>query len=96
MDKRDLSWWESYHPYAEHVAFMEDLVATYPKNSKMIYAGQSVEGRPITGVHIWGRDGPGKNKAVILNGNVHAREWISSKVRCTSKYLITITFTKSC
>jgi hypothetical protein len=62
-----VEWFDSYHPYPEHLAFLNDLGAT-------------VEGRVITGINIFGASGSGKKPAIIWHGNVHAREWITSMV----------------
>lgn len=45
----------------------------------MVTAGDSLNGRPITGIHFWGSSGKGK-PAVVFHGTVHAREWISTMV----------------
>ncbi|KAL6708940.1 hypothetical protein ACN47E_002067 [Coniothyrium glycines] len=76
-DISDLSWYDSYHPYADHVQYFTDLHAAFPDNSELISAGRSYENRSIHGIHLWGNDGPGK-PAVLYHGNVHAREWITS------------------
>lgn len=76
----DLSWFDSYHPYADHIAYFEDLQASFPNNSKMVSSGTSYEGRDIFGLHLWGARGPGK-PAVLWHGTVHAREWITAMVR---------------
>lgn len=75
----DLSWYDSYHDYADHVTYFEDLQAAYPNNSEIVSTGTSYEGRDMYGIHIWGADGPGK-PAVVWHGTVHAREWISAPV----------------
>ncbi len=31
-------------------------------------------------MHIWGSGGKGSKPAIYFHGNVHAREWITSKV----------------
>jgi hypothetical protein len=33
-------------------------------------AGKSVEGRDLTGIHIWGSGGKGSKKGVVLHGTV--------------------------
>ena len=73
----DLSWYDSYHPYADHYQYFEDLMAQLPNNSEKISSGTSYEGRDLWGVHLWGADGPGK-PAVLFHGTVHAREWITA------------------
>lgn len=74
-----LAWWDSYHPYDDHKQFVHDLSASFPDNSEIISSGTSYEGRDIFGIHLWGKDGPGK-PAVLYHGTVHAREWISAPV----------------
>jgi len=76
----NLSWWDSYHPYADHLQWLGDLQAAYPDNSRLVVSGTSLEGRDITGIHIYGDDGGGEKKAVVFHGTVHAREWISTMV----------------
>ncbi|KFA59964.1 hypothetical protein S40285_08014 [Stachybotrys chlorohalonatus IBT 40285] len=98
----DMSYFESYHVFEEHLDYLEDVAAAFPNNSEIFVAGDSLEGRPIQGIHLWGRDGPGK-QAIIWHGTVHAREWIGAptleymlyqivdgylKRSCTSKRLL--------
>ncbi|KAF2847695.1 carboxypeptidase-like protein A1 precursor [Plenodomus tracheiphilus IPT5] len=72
------AWFTAYHPYADHVQFLRDLQAGYTGNSEIVTVGTSVQGRVLTGIHIWGSGGKGSKPAVIIHGNVHAREWITS------------------
>lgn len=72
------SWFTAYHPYADHLQFLRDLQAGYTSNSEIVTLGNSVQGRTLTGIHIWGSGGKGSKPAVIIHGNVHAREWITS------------------
>ncbi|KAI0530295.1 hypothetical protein GGR58DRAFT_493838 [Xylaria digitata] len=73
-----LEWFDAYHPYADHVQYWADLHAAFPNNSELIVAGNSFEGRPIQGIHLWGASGKDSKPAIFFNGNVHAREWITS------------------
>ncbi|KAH6668222.1 hypothetical protein B0J14DRAFT_157534 [Halenospora varia] len=73
----DLSWYNAYHAYADHVQYLKDLQALYPKNSEIVVAGDSGNGNPITGIHFYGNAGKGK-PAVVIHGTVHAREWITT------------------
>lgn len=57
---------------------MDELVSAFPKNSEIFSAGKSYEDRDQTGIHFWGKDGPGKKPAVLWHGTVHAREWITT------------------
>lgn len=59
--------------------YIDGLQKAFPDNSEIISSGTSYEGRDLVGLHLWGKDGPGK-PAVLYHGTVHAREWISSKV----------------
>ncbi|KAI2617837.1 hypothetical protein GGR54DRAFT_607138 [Hypoxylon sp. NC1633] len=83
LDERgvpDLSWFDSYHAYEDHIRYWADLQASFTNNSELIEAGSSFEGRPIQGIHLWGSSGKNSKPAVFFNGNVHAREWITSMV----------------
>ncbi|KAK4443783.1 Metallocarboxypeptidase A [Podospora aff. communis PSN243] len=75
----DISWFNSYHSYAEHLQWLNDLQAAYPTRSQVVSTGTSLNGRNITGIHFWGSSGKGK-PAVVFHGTVHAREWISTMV----------------
>jgi carboxypeptidase A4 len=77
----DITWFNSYHAYADHMQFLTDLQAAYPNNSEIVVAGNSNAGRPITGIHFYGSGGKGSKPAVVLHGTVHAREWITTMVR---------------
>ncbi|KAL1865043.1 hypothetical protein Daus18300_007390 [Diaporthe australafricana] len=80
----DASWFTAYHAYAAHLTFLSDLQASFPANSEIYTVGTSVGGRALTGIHIWGSGGKGSKPAVVFHGNVHAREWITSK---TTEYI---------
>ena len=75
-----LTWFDSYHPYADHVQYFTDLQAAFPNNSELIQAGTSYQDRSIFGIHLWGSGGKGSKPAVYFHGTVHAREWISAMV----------------
>lgn len=75
-----LSWFDSYHAYEDHIQYWSDLQAAFPDNSELIQVGPSFEGRQIQGIHLWGSGGKDSKPAIFFNGNVHAREWITSKV----------------
>jgi murein tripeptide amidase MpaA len=78
------SWFTAYHPYADHLTFLRDLQAGYTGNSEIITSGSSVQGRVLTGIHIWGSGGKGSKPAVLIHGTVHAREWITTM---TTEYM---------
>ena len=74
------TWFNSYHTYADHLQFLRDLQAAYPTNSEIVVAGNSLQGKPITGIHFYGSAGKGTKPAVVIHGTVHAREWITTMV----------------
>jgi hypothetical protein len=80
----DLSWFDTYHPYADHLQYWDDLIKAFPKNSKKFPIGKSYENRTIWAFDLHGdkKKGHGKHrqeKPVILwHATVHAREWIST------------------
>ncbi|PSN68083.1 carboxypeptidase-like protein A4 precursor [Corynespora cassiicola Philippines] len=83
----DLSWFDTYHEYSDHLRYWDDLVHAFPKNSKKFEIGKSYENRTIYAFHLWGKGGEEKygkeetEKPVILwHATVHAREWISTMV----------------
>ncbi|CZT12730.1 probable carboxypeptidase [Rhynchosporium graminicola] len=80
----NLSWFDAYHEYADHITFLNELVALNSTQSEIVIIGTSSEGRPITGIHFWGASGKGIKPAIILHGTVHAREWITTM---TTEYL---------
>ncbi|KAL9018857.1 MAG: hypothetical protein Q9185_003875 [Variospora sp. 1 TL-2023] len=74
------TWFNSYHPYADHIQFLNDLKNSYPANSEIVRIGNSLQGRPITGIHFYGTGMKNTKPAVVLHGTVHAREWITTMV----------------
>ena len=77
----DLSWFDSYHPYADHVHYFTALQKQFANNSELFTAGNSYQGLSIFGIHIWGSGGKGSKPAIYFHGAVHAREWIAAMVR---------------
>ena len=53
-DLDDLSWYDAYSPYAEHLKYIADLQAAFPNNSKLVSSGRSYENRTIQGIHLYG------------------------------------------
>ncbi|TGO71399.1 hypothetical protein BELL_0581g00030 [Botrytis elliptica] len=72
------TWFTAYHAYADHIQFLKDLVTAHPSNAEIVTAGTSIQGNPITGIHIYGSSGKGVKPAVLFHGTVHAREWITT------------------
>ncbi|KAI1105681.1 hypothetical protein F4804DRAFT_118020 [Jackrogersella minutella] len=75
-----LAWFDAYHAYADHLTYLKDIQSSFASNSELITAGKSFEGRDIQGIHLWGSGGKDSKPAIVWHGNVHAREWITSKV----------------
>jgi carboxypeptidase A4 len=74
----DPTYFNAYHAYADHLTFLTNLQAQFPTRSEIVTSGNSGAGRPITGIHFYGT---AKGKpAIVLHGNVHAREWITGMV----------------
>jgi hypothetical protein len=79
----DLSWFDTYHPYEDHIQYWDDLVQAFPKNSKKFSVGKSFENRTIWAYSLQGdkKKGYGKKKdkpVILWHATVHAREWIST------------------
>lgn len=72
------AWFNNYHPYSDHIQFLNQLQAAFPNGSEIVTAGASVQGRTLTGIHLWGSGGRGSRPAILFHGTVHAREWIST------------------
>ncbi|KAF9051992.1 putative carboxypeptidase [Panaeolus papilionaceus] len=72
------AWFNAYHSYNDHLTWLDDLVATFPNNARVVSTGTSVGGRNIKGINIFGSSGSGTKPAIIWHGNIHAREWITS------------------
>ncbi|KAF2272357.1 uncharacterized protein EI97DRAFT_212145 [Westerdykella ornata] len=76
----DATWFNAYHPIADHLQFLSDLAAAFPSNAQTFVAGKSHEGRDIKGIHIYGSSGPNSKPGIVWHGTVHAREWITTMV----------------
>ncbi|KXH38401.1 zinc carboxypeptidase [Colletotrichum nymphaeae SA-01] len=74
----DLSWFDSYHAYDDHVQYWRDLHAAFPDNSEWLDIGASYEGRNIFGLRLWGGEDTGTKPVVLWHSTVHAREWITT------------------
>jgi hypothetical protein len=88
----NLTWFNSYHPYANHEQYFTKLQSSFPNNSELVSSGTSFQGRNIFGIHLWGAGGPGK-PAILWHGTVHAREWITAMVSllsCHTTFILTI------
>ncbi len=86
--ERDGDFFDDYRTYDEHVAFMEELVATYPKLATMINLGESVRGLPQWAIRI---TGPGRKKpGVLYHGGQHGNEIMGPPmIAYTARHLLT-------
>ena len=64
------NWFNNYHSYNDHIQFLRDLQAAFPSQSEIITAGSSVQGRALTGIHLWGSGGKGSRPAILWHGTV--------------------------
>ncbi|KAH9630240.1 hypothetical protein HF086_012425 [Spodoptera exigua] len=70
--------WKQYHRLEDIHGFMDYLAKTYPSIVSVKTIGKSHEGRDLKMLRI--SDGKPSNKAVFIDGGIHAREWISPAV----------------
>uniref|UniRef100_A0A2H1VA23 SFRICE_005155 n=1 Tax=Spodoptera frugiperda TaxID=7108 RepID=A0A2H1VA23_SPOFR len=70
--------WKQYHRLEDIHGFMDYLAKTYPSIVSVKTIGKSYEGRDLKMLRI--SDGKPSNKAVFIDGGIHAREWISPAV----------------
>jgi len=67
--------WTDYHTLDEIYKWLDVIEERYPDIVTPFFIGNSYEGRPIRGIKISYKPG---NKAVFIESNIHAREWITS------------------
>ncbi|XP_072945062.1 carboxypeptidase B-like isoform X1 [Epargyreus clarus] len=67
--------WKQYHRLSDIHDFMDYLAKTYPAIVSVKTIGHSYEGRDLKVLRI--SNGNPTNKAVFIDGGIHAREWIS-------------------
>ncbi|NP_001036933.1 carboxypeptidase B-like isoform X2 [Bombyx mandarina] len=67
--------WKQYHRLEDIYGFMDYLAKTYPSIISVKSIGKSFEGRDLKILRI--SNGKSDNKAVFIDGGIHAREWIS-------------------
>ncbi len=71
-------FFDSYRTFEEHVAFMQNLEATYPSLVQMISVGKSVLNRDLWALRI---TGPGNDKVGVLHyGATHGNEVMGAAV----------------
>ncbi|KAL0931942.1 zinc carboxypeptidase [Colletotrichum truncatum] len=87
-----LSWFDSYHPYDDHVQYWKDLHAAFPDNSEWLDIGSSYEGRNIFGLRLWGGKDTGNKPIILWHGTVHAREWITTLMKKLTPFVKTVEY----
>ncbi|GBP50617.1 Carboxypeptidase B [Eumeta japonica] len=70
-----LMTWKQYHRLDEIYGFLNYLAKTYPALVTVQSIGKSHQGNDLKVLKI--SNGDPKNKAVFIDGGIHAREWIS-------------------
>jgi hypothetical protein len=73
-----LSWFDTYHDYADHLSYWDDLVHAFPANSEKFEIGKSYENRSIYAFHLFGDKtdeyGAAEKPVILWHATVHARE----------------------
>ncbi|XP_055299554.1 carboxypeptidase B-like [Sitodiplosis mosellana] len=67
--------WTAYHSTEDIFKFLDYLVEKYPNLCSLQTIGYSVENRPLKVLKI--SNGNSGNKAIWIDGGIHAREWVS-------------------
>ncbi|XP_017768607.1 PREDICTED: carboxypeptidase B-like [Nicrophorus vespilloides] len=67
--------WQAYHRLDDVHSYLDYLEQTYPALCSSQVIGSSVHGRPLKLLKI--SNGKPGNKAIWVDGGMHAREWIS-------------------
>uniref|UniRef100_A0A182NVG9 Peptidase M14 domain-containing protein n=1 Tax=Anopheles dirus TaxID=7168 RepID=A0A182NVG9_9DIPT len=67
--------WTAYHRLSDIYDWMDYLAQTYPDLCSTKAIGKSVQGRELKVLRI--SNGGSANRAIWLDGGIHAREWIS-------------------
>ncbi|KAG5868272.1 hypothetical protein JTB14_032987 [Gonioctena quinquepunctata] len=70
--------WQAYHRLKDIHEYLEYLSETYPDLCTLRNIGNSVLGKPIKLLKI--SNGNSSNKAIWIDGGIHAREWITPAV----------------
>ncbi len=81
----DGPWFGAYKTLAEVEARLTQLAAQYPNLATLTQAGTSLEGRPIRMIRITGPGSTATRPAFVINGNQHAREWVTPM---TTMYIV--------
>ncbi|KAJ0173495.1 hypothetical protein K1T71_010644 [Dendrolimus kikuchii] len=69
--------WDRYHNLAQIYAWLDRVYAAYPNVVNLTSMGPSVDGREIKGIIINYKPNNANKSIGMLEGTLHAREWIS-------------------
>nr|AEI58636.1 carboxypeptidase [Eupolyphaga sinensis] len=75
---------DQYYRYDEINSYLEELAAKYPNLVTLESIGKSYEGRDMVVIKI-SSGGSGTRPAILIDGGIHAREWIAP---ATALYVI--------
>jgi len=71
-------WFAAYHNYADTMKWMNETCAQYSSICKILYVGNSYQGRPIMAFKISGASETNAPKPqVVYDATIHAREWVA-------------------
>lgn len=68
-------FWTKYQNYEALQNFLYEISSDYPNVTRVVEIGRSHENRSILAIEIFYRS---NNRAVFIESNIHAREWITS------------------
>lgn len=77
--------WDRYHTLEEIYNWLDQLQVNYPNIVSTVVMGKSVENREIKGIKINYNPGKTNKFTGIIEGTLHAREWI---VPATATWII--------
>jgi len=79
---RSETFFDDFRPLDQIDSFLDQIVADHPGLIAKEQIGTSVEGRPIWGFTISAAPDPDAQRGLMINGTLHAREWISPATMC--------------
>jgi murein tripeptide amidase MpaA len=70
--------WVSYHRHDEINSWLQEVASANSDKVELINIGKSAEGRDMIVAHVFKPGQKDKaDKAILIDGGIHAREWIS-------------------
>ncbi|XP_060656003.1 carboxypeptidase B1-like [Drosophila nasuta] len=68
---------DRYYTFDEINRYIEDLAQQYPSRVFVKTVGKSYEGRTMKTIRITNGDGRANKNVILIDGGIHAREWIA-------------------